>query len=970
MAATITTSQTASTLPQKKGDPPNLGTVKSGRALAFDGVVDYFTMPEVTYDIDGGNVSFVFWAKRSALSDEVIILGENGDRYHHRIYFSATDDTLRIETDLNADEATLAIPFKDTEWHHYAIVCSSAIATGYQDGKSVSVTMSGGSDSAVFEDNITFNSIGASQDNFHFNGYLSNIQIYTAALTQSDVEFLYTHPEMLAYQRSGTSITSSDLDRWYLMTEGNPESPQTTIFDGSPKVLGSELITNFTNWADNADVTVTTNASTNTVTVEANTGSCNSLTYLSSSGILDGNLPAGVYKITFTASWASPPNIKRIKWYYDGSNFNELTITEGLNTFYQTTSTANGNSHIGIEFNDADQDITLSNVSIKEVQRGNHATSVFYGDELITNGTMEADSNWADRNIGAGESNTRSDEQAKNGTYSRKIVATANDSGCSGAVFSVVAGKTYYVECYVYPVSGTCRIQRESGYVDVTDSSSGTGAWEKLSGTAVSSTTGSESFKIVADGGASTFYVDDVSVKEVGLSTTGHVEGQETIFQPAFVGQNRMSFSTDEHPMRVEIADNDALDFGTGDFTISSWFMITGYVADGQLLYKRANPGDGNTGYVVNASVSGSSNKARFKLYDGGKTDLEVFSDSALALNTWHHIVCTRDSGTMKMYIDGSLQTDTENATGYDLDNTDGLALVGASFDDNSSCMAETALFKSAFALADVQELYNDGVPFDLVKNSLTSSPTLTGYWRNSVLHTDGKWKDLSTNSNHGTVSPAGSTVIFPEGTTSGRDINGFFLTHPNKNWLNSYSVNNTTDSGGYVDIANSSVFDIGTGDFTIECWMKFAHKNIGSSINCIVGYGDPHSNNGFSISTLSSSLRFYINSTTIEEASVDDIGTWYHIVGLRDSGTAKLYVNGVYISNSTSGNVANTITHATHGMMIGGDPHDTSRYYDGSIDDVRFYNRALTDGGVSTTETAGGEIAKNYRHGKAKHKD
>ena len=28
------------------------------------------------------------------------------------------------------------------------------------------------------------------------------------------------------------------------MTEGNPESPQTTIFDGSPKVLGSELLTN------------------------------------------------------------------------------------------------------------------------------------------------------------------------------------------------------------------------------------------------------------------------------------------------------------------------------------------------------------------------------------------------------------------------------------------------------------------------------------------------------------------------------------------------------------------------------------------------------------------------------------------------------------------------------------------------------------------------------------------------------
>ena len=44
MATTISIDQTASTLPQKKGDPPNLGTVKSGRALAFDGVVDYFDL--------------------------------------------------------------------------------------------------------------------------------------------------------------------------------------------------------------------------------------------------------------------------------------------------------------------------------------------------------------------------------------------------------------------------------------------------------------------------------------------------------------------------------------------------------------------------------------------------------------------------------------------------------------------------------------------------------------------------------------------------------------------------------------------------------------------------------------------------------------------------------------------------------------------------------------------------------------
>ena len=61
MAATITESQTASTLPQKKGDPPNLGTVKSGRALAFDGVVDYLDCGTGLAGTDLQNGAFSYW---------------------------------------------------------------------------------------------------------------------------------------------------------------------------------------------------------------------------------------------------------------------------------------------------------------------------------------------------------------------------------------------------------------------------------------------------------------------------------------------------------------------------------------------------------------------------------------------------------------------------------------------------------------------------------------------------------------------------------------------------------------------------------------------------------------------------------------------------------------------------------------------------------------------------------------------
>jgi hypothetical protein len=61
---------------------------------------------------------------------------------------------------------------------------------------------------------------------------------------------------------------------------------------------------------------------------------------------------------------------------------------------------------------------------------------------------------------------------------------------------------------------------------------------------------------------------------------------------------------------------------------------------------------------------------------------------------------------------------------------------------------------------------------------------------------------------------------------------------------------------------------------------------------------------------------------------------------------------------------------------LIGKHYSDFNTNWKGFIDDVRVYNKALTDGGLSESDgtnlsaTAGGEIKKNYRHGSGKHKD
>ena len=107
-------------------------------SLAFDGTNDHIRVSSTTYDTDGGNVSFVFWVKRAELGAIHIIMGLQSEEYQSRIYFS-DDNKLRIEGDVNGDEAQITQNTNDTEWHHWVLSISSSVVTAYQDGVSASV---------------------------------------------------------------------------------------------------------------------------------------------------------------------------------------------------------------------------------------------------------------------------------------------------------------------------------------------------------------------------------------------------------------------------------------------------------------------------------------------------------------------------------------------------------------------------------------------------------------------------------------------------------------------------------------------------------------------------------------------------------------------------------------------------------------------------------------------------------------
>jgi hypothetical protein len=141
-------------------------------------------------------------------------------------------------------------------------------------------------------------------------------------------------------------------------------------------------------------------------------------------------------------------------------------------------------------------------------------------DELITNGGMEADANWSDE--GAVNTEEQSAEQARSGTYSRKIVTDAADEGTVSDVFtaSTVTGTVYYWRAWIYTTESTINVAILQGNDGVTlevdsDESVTASTWTLISGSYTETSGGANAkikFRSPTADGTGTWYIDDVSI--------------------------------------------------------------------------------------------------------------------------------------------------------------------------------------------------------------------------------------------------------------------------------------------------------------------------------------------------------------------------------------------------------------------------------------------------------------------------
>jgi hypothetical protein len=248
---------------------------------------------------------------------------------------------------------------------------------------------------------------------------------------------------------------------------------------------------------------------------------------------------------------------------------------------------------------------------------------------------------------------------------------------------------------------------------------------------------------------------------------------------------------------------------------------------------------------------------------------------------------------------------------------------------------------------------------------SVMNKDYLKGYWRNNGTDT---WTDLSDNSNDGTVNGSPTTIQLQEVPYFKKDTFGLPMNRVRQKGLN-------LDGDSYVEVTDNDSLGTLASGFTCSWWYRHS-EDIGSSGSSAypyiytvtrgtglgsgvdAGFGSSVFNNKIYIDLNTSDGRY---TKYFAVASGLSAPVWYYVTAVYDKteDDFRLYINADHKAPNVD--VAGTFsaTAEAHPLRIGNNSDGTfnSRSV---IDDVKWYNRALSDK----------EIKRNFKASKSKHKN
>jgi hypothetical protein len=345
----------------------------------------------------------------------------------------------------------------------------------------------------------------------------------------------------------------------------------------------------------------------------------------------------------------------------------------------------------------------------------------------------------------------------------------------------------------------------------------------------------------------------------------------------------------------LQISNNSAFQFGTGDFTIEFWLCYTGssWTGSNQSIASQI-ASDTVTGWGLFRDNAGTGIGAR--LGSNISNYITLFTGSIPATGVWEHYALVRNGATVTWYKNGTNVASTSAPAGnitdtsqpFYVSNTQWGAKLTNGYISNLRVVKGTAVYTTTFT---------------------PSTTPLTAITNTSV---------LTCQNNRFSDSSANAFAITATGSPSVQRFSPFSPTSAYSTSVigGSGYFDGTTD---YLTIANNTALQFGSGNFTVEGFFYSTTAN--TTQQSLFSIGSYDSGILLRIGTHPGGDSFYINGTYYNWSPITYFisNIWNHLAVVRTSTTVAIFVNGTRIFNTTN---SATISQTT-ATNIGTSTHD-----------------------------------------------
>lgn len=351
---------------------------------------------------------------------------------------------------------------------------------------------------------------------------------------------------------------------------------------------------------------------------------------------------------------------------------------------------------------------------------------------------------------------------------------------------------------------------------------------------------------------------------------------------------------------------------GPRDRTITLWFKTdqTNFIGSGsEKMGTLLDYGTFDTNKRFAIQMGGDNSSTGNGKISFNSLGYSLNSRNSFADGKWHFLQLVYTGNYLNMYIDGKLEkagqtflntTYIELSIGRTITNSLGLTqYFKGSIDD-------IKIYNKALSSVEIEELFEEEAP---------PAPNITS---GLVAHYkfEGNFLDETENNNHGT--PNGGVTFETDRHGTGQ-VAKF-------------------DGASWVSIQNSNTLSSVYDNLTISTWFN-KNRDTDMAILCKSPSGSPiqfrlyYSSGSWSF--IAQGLHFSFNQ------SVEN-NKWINVILKKEGSISKLFINGVLIQSKGS-DLSYTYLNNTN-LELGRDLHGATEYYNGLLDDIRIYNRPLTD--------------------------